>query len=216
MWVAKGPSPSKIAPMLVKDATFAAIDFESAGARAGATDVPVQIGIAVMHGTEIDRSSLFRSYVKADQPVTWGARRVHGISDEDIAEAPTMLSLWPAIKASLGDAWVVAHGSGTERRFLRVFPFHGFGPWIDTLKLAHAALPGSDDHSLGAVVSGTGLTARVDALCPDGRWHDALYDAVASLVFLQHVIECCRLEARNADTLVDPNRSAYFSGRLRV
>ena len=34
--------------MTVAETSFAAVDFESAGVRRGSTDVPVQIGIALM------------------------------------------------------------------------------------------------------------------------------------------------------------------------
>lgn len=199
--------------MNAADAVFTAIDFESAGAFSGRTDVPVQIGMATMHGTEIDRDSLFCSYLGTDQPITWSARKVHGIRDEDIAGAPSLASLWPRVRGGLAGRIAVAHGSGTEKRFLRAFPFHGFGPWVDTLKVAHAAWPAAPGHSLESLVLMSGLKGEVDALCPGRRWHDALYDAVASLVLLQHVIVACNLGTQPASALIDPDRACYFSNR---
>ena len=52
-----------------------------------------------------------------------------------------MVDLWPPIRDRLAGAAVVAHGAGTEKRFLRAFPYHGFSPWIDTLRLARKVLP---------------------------------------------------------------------------
>jgi DNA polymerase-3 subunit epsilon len=199
--------------MRVKDATFTAIDFESAGARPGGTDVPVQIGFATMTGTEIDEGSLFTSYLRSDQPITWGARKVHGIRDEDIVDAPAFNDLWPRVRDALGSRVVVAHGSGTEKRFLRAFPFHGFDPWVDTLKVAHAAFPDAESHSLESLIDMLGLNAAVDAHCPDAQWHDALYDSVASLVLLRETVRLCELEERDVEELVDPNRVAYFRRR---
>ena len=201
--------------MKIADATFAAIDFESAGARKGGTDVPVQVGIAVMHGTQIDEDSLFCSYLASDQPITWSARKVHGISDSDIADAPKLMSLWPTLKESLGGNYVVAHGSGTEKRFLRAFPFHRFGPWVDTLKIAHAALPSADGHSLENLVGflSTKSQHELRSLCPDRKWHDALFDSVASLILLRDILTECELEDKLANILVDPDRSEYFARR---
>ena len=201
--------------MRIADATFAAIDFESAGARQGGTDVPVQVGIAVMRGTQIDSGSLFCSYLASDQPITWSARKVHGISDSDIADAPSLMSLWPTLKEALGSNYVVAHGSGTEKRFLRAFPFHGFGPWVDTLKIAHAALPTADRHSLESLVTSLSKESQHElvSLCPDRKWHDALFDSVASLILLRDIVVECGLEDQSADLLVDPDRSEYFARR---
>lgn len=60
---------------------------------------------------------------------------MHGITTEMLADAPSFPSLWPAIRSRLGDAVVVGHNPATERKFLRRFPGHGFGPWLDTLAL---------------------------------------------------------------------------------
>lgn len=199
--------------MNVAEATFTAIDFESAGAQPGKTDVPVQIGMATMQGTQIDPPSLFCSYLKSDQPITWSARKVHGIRDEDIADAPSFTGLWPTVKRALNNRIVVAHGAGTEKRFLRAFPFHGFGPWVDTLKVAHAAWPHAPGHSLEDLIVMSGLKSKVDALCSDRRWHDALYDAVASLVLLRHVIVECELDQHSVSALINPDRTPYFANR---
>lgn len=199
--------------MNIASTTFTAIDFESAGAQPGKTDVPVQIGMASMTGNDLVAESLFCSYLKSDQPITWSARKVHGIRDEDIVDAPSFSTLWPTVKNALADRIVVAHGSGTEKRFLRAFPFHGFGPWVDTLKVAHAAWPDAPSHSLEKLIQMTGLKHEVDVLCPDRKWHDALYDAVASLVLLRHIISECDLLDSPLSAVIDPDRSQYFSNR---
>jgi DNA polymerase-3 subunit epsilon len=196
----------------IGDCRFTAIDFESAGAARGRTDVPVQVGLAAWsagggHGGH------FVSYLASDVPIAWSARKVHGIRDEDLHGAPALLSLWPELKARLAGAVVVAHGKGTEKRFLRAFPGHGFGPWVDTLLLARAAWPELPDHSLSALSDALSLTAAVKALLPAGRWHDALYDAVGSLVLLDHLVASHDLAAKPLDVLLRPDTAAWH--RLR-
>ncbi|MEM9481925.1 MAG: 3'-5' exonuclease, partial [Verrucomicrobiota bacterium] len=154
-----------------------------AGAERGRTDEPVQIGIATLDAdgnVEVER--FLRSYLACDQPIVWSARKVHGISDEDIAGAPTLVSLWPEISNRLRGVPVVAHGAGTEKRFLRAFPMHGFGPWIDTLTLAREALPQLADHSLSTVTKALELEMELREHLPDLDWHDALFDALAALL----------------------------------
>ena len=118
---------------------FAAIDFESAGAARGETDQPVQIGIAACPSLE-GEPELWTSYISTDKPVLWSASQVHGITTEMLADAPSFPSLWPAIRSRLGDAVVVGHNPATERKFLRRFPGHGFGPWLEDVRAGPAGL----------------------------------------------------------------------------
>lgn len=193
---------------LVRHCRFTAIDFESAGAARGMTDSPVQVGLASW-SAEVGHADAFVSYLFTDRPVQWSARKVHGIGPEQLADAPSLLSLWPELKRRLAGAVVVAHGKGTEKRFLRAFPGHGFGPWIDTLPLARAVWPDLGDHSLGALCDSHGLTGGIAALVPGKSWHDALFDAVASLVLLAHVIDALSLADHPVETILHPDTSAW-------
>jgi DNA polymerase III subunit epsilon len=195
----------------VREAAWAALDFESAGAAPGRSDEPVQVGMAVWRGGELE--NFFRSYVHSALRITRAARQVHGIGEADVAAAPSMMALWPEFKARLSGAVLVAHGAGTERRFLRAFPLHGFGPWIDTLPLARALLPDLPDHALGTVAASCGLEAEVRRWCPDLDWHDALFDAVASLVFLRHVIAELGLAEARVGQLQNFDAAAYRQHR---
>lgn len=192
----------------VRHCRFTAIDFESAGAARGMTDSPVQVGLASW-SAETGHCDAFVSYLFTDQPVQWSARKVHGIGPEQLADAPSLLSLWPELKKRLSGAVVVAHGKGTEKRFLRAFPGHGFGPWIDTLLLARAAWPHLTDHSLGALCESRGLTAAAKAIVPGKSWHDALFDAAASLVLLEHLVDALSLADHPVECLLRPDTSAW-------
>jgi DNA polymerase-3 subunit epsilon len=187
---------------LIRDTDFAALDFESAGEAPGLTDCPVQTGIAQMRGTTMLCADFFRAYINPQRPVTWAAQRVHGISAEHLATAPDMKSLWPEFRARLSGKVIVAHGSGTEKRFLRTFPFHGFGPWIDTVLLARRAWPGLGDYSLEALATTLGFREELDGLCPHLTFHDALYDAAGSLLVLRSLIAAARLEDRSMEELL--------------
>ena len=86
--------------LMVSEHTFAAIDFESAGADRGKTDVPVQIGMATW-SLAAGHADHFTSFIRADQNITWSAQKVHGISRDDLADAPALMLLWPSIKCHL-------------------------------------------------------------------------------------------------------------------
>ena len=68
-------------------------------------------------------------------------------------------------------------------------PMHRFGPWIDTLKIARKAWPECPSYALEDLIEILGLRQRIETLCPGRGAHDALYDAVASAVLLEHLIE---------------------------
>lgn len=193
-------------PDRIADLSFAAIDFESAGAVRGATDVPVQIGVAVANATGgIDLAGSFGSFLASDQPVHWSARKVHGISDADLVGAPTLLGVWPETRQRLRNRWIVAHGAGTERKFLKAFPGHGFGPWVDTLQIYRHILPHAETHSLSYLCRQCGLEGECLRLMPDFRWHDALSDAVACLLLLQHWIRSANLHEHPPELLLNPS-----------
>lgn len=188
---------------LIRETLFAAVDFESAGEAPGMTDAPVQAGIATMKGLELQTGEFFRTYINPGRPVTWAARRVHGITTEQLTAAPGMKALWPEFRDRLSGAVVVAHAAGTEKRFLRVFPFHGFGPWLDTLELARRVWPGHTDYSLEGLSGLLGFREELDALCPGLRFHDALYDAAGSLLVLRRLLTDAGLADRPLEDLLD-------------
>lgn len=173
---------------------FAALDFESAGAEVGETDVPVQIGIARQEGL-FSSLMLWESYIYTDKEIQWSASRIHGITKKDLIHAPTLISLWIDIRAHLSGAVIVGHNLGTEKRFLRQFPGHGFSPWLDTLVLARECMPSLKDYSLEAVSCALGIVTRVQRVCPGKSWHNALFDATASLFIVQEIVSQLSLES---------------------
>lgn len=200
---------------LIRQCRFTAIDFESAGVAPGMTDTPVQIGL-MSWSLEGGYDTPFVSHLHTARPIQWSARKVHGIESKDLANAPSLLSLWPELKSRLAGAVVVAHGKGTEKRFLRAFPGHGFGPWIDTLLLARTAWPDLPDHALGSICDQLGISDEVRDLVPQKSWHDALFDAAASLVLLRHLIHSLNAASYPISALGAPLQKVSASIPLAV
>jgi len=188
----------------IRSIRFAAIDFESAGADPGKGDVPIQIGIA---GFGPDSSAIddqLVSYLATDRPVKWSASKVHGIRSADLDGAPTLLELWPEVNLRLRGNAVVAHGAGTERRFLAAFPGHRFGPWVDTLQVARRVMPDAGSYALGDLCRALSLEEKVRKNVPDSDWHDALFDAAASLFLLAEIITSLELWDSPLEFLMQP------------
>ena len=179
--------PIQIELVLISEITFAALDFEAAGAVPGKPDAPIQIGIAC--GQLGKKISLYDSFLAIDRPVTKGAQRIHGITDHQLMNAPNLLQLYPTLQEHLAHRPLVAHAHGTEKRFLASLPGHPFGPWLDTLNLARKVYPDAESYKLGRLCDQLELTENVKTLVPNRDWHDALFDATASLLILFEIIK---------------------------
>lgn len=197
------------AAQTIRKTGFAAIDFESAGTAPGSTDAPVQIGIAIMENLTVCDDLAFHSYIASPHPIRWSAQNVHGITEKALRGAPEMMALWSEIRSRLAGRWVVAHGAPTEKRFLRAFPFHGFGPWVDTLKLARAIAPELASHTLENVAAHFGVAQWLTASHPSFRWHDARWDALASLEVLRVIIHNFHLADKPPALLLHADDSPF-------
>lgn len=175
---------------LARDLAFTAIDFEGTGPGETGPDKPLQIGLARMERMQV--APLHVSFLAIDQEVSSFAFRVHRISRELCAGAPSMSSKWPLIREAAASTVFVAHGAPTERKYLGdsfpLFDWRSGVQWVDTLSLARATFPYMGDHSLSALVVGLGLEDELRALIPDRLWHDALFDSAGCLVFLRHLL----------------------------
>lgn len=113
-----------------------------------------------------------------EQPITPMARRIHGISNVMVKDAPVFASLATDVQACLDGAVFVAHNAGVDLGVLkRKLP--GFVPdqVLDTLRLARRLLPDQPNHRLGSLVSELDLTRDL----PSGlRPHRAGYDALVT------------------------------------
>lgn len=176
--------------MRVTDLNLVALDFETTGLVAGYPDEPWQIGLVLVRGGRMDADCQYSSLLRVGpRPFNRFAPGRHAELRDQLAVAPPLAQLWPLLRQWLVDRPLVAHNAATERRITRTaFPLHTFGPWIDTLKLARVAYPQHPTHKLEDLVNDLDLAGRVASACPDRESHDALYDAIACGVLLEHLL----------------------------
>ena len=178
---------------------FVAIDFESAPSTDG--HEPIQIGWAAMEEGQIDSQSCFEQNLRL--------RNAAAIDHK----YPNLFELWPVIEAALRGNCIVAHGAGTERRFLRAFPGHRFGPWIDTLQLARAVWPDQSSHTLENLCNNLNLTAEIYAARPSGHWHQSLFDSIAALILLRQILIHLNDSSLTVAHLTVPRLKRYTASR---
>ena len=178
--------------MAIFDAHITVLDYETTGSLSRYANEPWQIGMVSLTGGKVDPDSMFESLlcVDANRPFNPHAPGRHSVLRDEIAVAPTPQELWPGIMGRLTALPLCAHNVATEKKFTRLMaPMHQFGPWIDTLKIARKVWPGCPSYALEDLVVMFDLKSRVDALCPEKEAHDALYDAVASAMLLEHLLK---------------------------
>jgi DNA polymerase III epsilon subunit-like protein len=173
-----------------RSACFAVVDFETTGAVSGYAVEPWQVGVVRLRGGRVCAAESFETLLQVgDRPFNPRAPGRHAQLRGELAAAPSPGGLWPELAAWVTDVPLVAHNTGTERSVLaRLAPLHRLGPWVDTLTLTRRAYPSLASKALEDVVAALGLEACVRAACPGREAHDALYDAFACAVLLEHFL----------------------------
>lgn len=123
-------------------------------------------GISIMRGgrvIEIGAVALENGHVVAELgtlidagvPISQGAFRVHGISEEMLVGKPVPQDVWPWFRQFVGAAPLVAHNAPFDSAFVRQeLSLLGFGlsnRWHCTVRLARIKLPQLPDHRLDTV-----------------------------------------------------------------
>lgn len=182
---------------------FAVIDFETTGSVAGYPVEPWQVGIVRVRDGRVCAEERFESLLRVgDRPFNPRAPGRHAQIRGQLAEAPPPGELWPELAVWLTGLPLTAHNTGTERGVLsRMAPLHWLGPWVDTLMLTRRAYPELASCALEDVVAAFGLEPRVRVLCPGRGAHDALYDAFACAVLLEHFLALPGWEHVTVDAL---------------
>jgi DNA polymerase III epsilon subunit family exonuclease len=169
---------------------FVAFDLETTDLDPMTCEI-VEIGAArVRDGAVVEE---FHSLVRPQKPVAPGASEVHGYSDAELSDAPTLQQAWPEFAAFAGDDVLVAHNGlafdvPVLQRQVEEFADISGLVFFDTLPLARSLF--RESARLGD------LAVRFNV--PLERAHHALDDAVALARVFRGLGELKRVRARKA------------------
>ena len=148
---------------------FIAFDLETTGLNAERDEI-IEIGAArFRQGEVVER---YQSFVNPGKPIPPDITHLTGIDDEDVASAPKLDALLPALRDFFGDTLVLGHNVGFDLSFMRPHGLLRDNPALDTFELASILLPKAPRYSLGA------LAAQLDIELP--KAHRAYDDAQAT------------------------------------
>ncbi len=128
-------------------AEFVVVDVETTGTDPRMADLVEIAAVKVKGGKIIDRWS---SLVKPGQPIV--GNQMHGITDKDVAKAPSAADAARQCVAFIGDALVVGHSVGFDLGFIEEALGDGTrldsGRHIDTLVIARDGYPDLENYRL--------------------------------------------------------------------
>lgn len=152
--------------------TYVVFDFETTGLNA-MSDAIIEIGACKMvDGTIVEQ---FGSLVNPERHIPEASTRVHGITDEDVADAPDLGDMVADFYKFSQGSTLVAHNADFDIGFLKVagkqFGYDFTHPVVDTLAYARQ-LVNSKSHKLGDLCTRFGIELN--------NAHRAVHDAVAT------------------------------------
>ncbi len=165
--------------LALSDVTFVIFDTETTGLSAK-KDRIVELGaVKVRNGKVLEEKSWL---INPQRPIPYYAERVHGISDEMVADSPAFKEIYPDFLSFIGDAVLVAHNAPFDIRFVEAEVSRaGFdqpaNDVIDSLRLFRNWFPDSDSHSLSSMADYVEL--------PKDPNHRAVMDALVVAMIME-------------------------------
>lgn len=142
-----GIDPAALA-LLARAGPLCVLDFEATGLDP-ASDALIEAGAAMVRpdATEIE---IFNTFIQTHVVLTPFIRRLTGIRQRDVTEAPALSEVAPALDAFIGSVPVVAHNARFEQAWLEryVNPRFGSHVFLDTVDLLALAFPDSPSMKL--------------------------------------------------------------------
>lgn len=129
----------------------------------------VEIGALRIRGGRVMAEEPYQTLVRPQNSlgetvmIPWQAQRVHGISDDMVAGAPSIAEVLPEFLEWAGDATLVAHNIGFDSGFMRVAAERHGLVWapqreVCTVQLSRRAFPRERRHNLDSLAGRLGLS----------------------------------------------------------
>jgi len=136
---------------------------------------------------------------KPPRSVKYFATRIHGLTDKDLAAAPTFSEIADKVRRALDADVLVAHNAHVDVGVLQRHLDEWECPEVfDTLKLARRLAPDQMSYKLGSLVEAFSLA---DGLSADLSPHRATYDALVAARLFISLVTTTRSEPLSVEEL---------------
>ncbi|MCB0217215.1 MAG: DEAD/DEAH box helicase family protein [Chloroflexi bacterium] len=149
--------------------TYLALDLETTGLD---PDRDAIIEVAALRFDAGGIQDRFQSLVRPAVDISPRSQQLTGLSLADLADAPSIEAVLPALAAFAGDALPIGHSLGHDLRFLARRGLRFAHAGLDTFELATILMPDCGRYSLASLTARLGIAVEAPA-------HRALADAEA-------------------------------------
>lgn len=203
--------PGRLEDAELKALNFVVFDTETTGLEPSRGDEMISIaGVRIVNG-RILRGEIFSTLVNPGRKIPPASTRIHGITDEMVAEASPLASILPRFHDYVGDGVLVAHNAAFDMAFLEKRQHEAEvsfdQPVLDTVLLAAHVFGRAESLTLDA------LAERFGIVIPPEERHTALGDAIATAEVLLRLFNL--LEAVDVVTLGDAIRVSDMQAAIR-
>ncbi|MDH5181618.1 MAG: 3'-5' exonuclease [Gammaproteobacteria bacterium] len=195
-------SSSQILQQTINETRFVVMDTETTGLHAYSGDAIIDIALIEMQGLQITGRT-FQTRINPQRAIPASSTVFHHLTDKDVADAPILVTVLPAILDFIDNAVLVGHHISFDIRFINKTlqkVCHGRlqNPWLDTmlLYLEHRGQIGH--YTLEEVAR----YCKVDIV----NRHSATGDAAATAAIFTHLVQ---LLGASGDTIQRLIRSQF-------
>jgi exodeoxyribonuclease X len=181
----------------LREALFLVVDTETTGNIPG-KDEAIQVAVALM---SVDNLQIYVSgsrLCKPTIPITAGASAVHHILDEDVVDAPNLVTVLKGIGAELADKGkphaYAAHNAPFDASMLPI----NKAPWLCTLRMARKLYPAVESHKNQVLRYALKLPVP-----RSNRGHNAAEDVQTTSMLLQRMLQTVLADDGMPKTLED-------------
>ena len=136
-------------------------DLETTGLSPWGGDEIIEIGAVKVYGNEIDEKNCFHTLVNPKRLISPEASRINGITNEMVADAPTLDQVFPKFLDYVGNAWLVAQNAKFDMSFIMKYLVQARMKRqlevYDTMIFSRRCFPNEDRHNLDLICKRLGL-----------------------------------------------------------
>ncbi|MBE0463357.1 MAG: exonuclease domain-containing protein [Halomonadaceae bacterium] len=187
------PPDAALANRPLRSLELVIFDTETTGLELRRGDTVISLGACRIVNGRLLASDVFDHYVNPQRPIPAASTAIHGITDNDVIDAPSLIPVLAHFHDYIGDAVLLAHNAAFDMLAISQNSVLFDMPVLDTLLISRALDEALDGHDLDSLVQRYGL------IFPTGMRHTALGDARVTGELWLALLP--RLEARGITTL---------------